>query len=169
MRIFIVSVTIIVLSVSAAASEPIPEMKSLAPFAGVWKETKAQNAKGSPDVQRWEWAFKGQVMRIIHGSGSYGGESLIHWDARQGQIIYRYVTNDGFYTDGLITPAEGGFNSLEKIGGAKSGPSAVKAQYRIAENGDMQVTVAFKMNGEWSDPFTSIYKPAPGEKILYDN
>ena len=169
MRIFIISILAIFYSVSTSASEPIAELKLLAPFTGVWKEVQAQNAKGNPDVQRWEWAFKSQVLRIIHGSGSYGGESLIHWDAVREKIIYRYVTNGGFYTDGVITPAEGGFNSLEKIGGTKSGPSDVKSLYQITENGNMQITITFKMNGEWANSFTSTYMPAPDAKIIYEN
>lgn len=155
--------------ISDATAEPLSELKPLAPFVGIWTETKAQDAKGSPDVQSWEWAFRGQVMRIMHGSGSYGGESLIHWDGNKGKIMFRYVTNAGFYTDGVITPVDGGFSSHEIIGGTASGPKQIRAEYRISDAGKMLVTVKAKNGDKWENAFAVIYIRTPAAIVTYEN
>jgi len=169
MRIFIAIIIVVFTRFSAHASEPISEMRGLAPFTGTWEQVMTDDAKSKPDVQVWEWAFGGKVVRIIHGNGSYGGESLIHWDSQQEKIIFRYITNAGFYTDGIMTPAEHGFDVHEHIRGAKSGPSEALSHYRITGGGNLHVKAKFKMNDVWGEPFTSTYKPAPDAVVKYDN
>jgi len=168
-RILLIVFIATILSFSTKATEPIREMAALAPYVGIWEQVLADGSTDQPDVQKWEWAFKGKVVRILHGSGSYGGESLIHWDTVQQKILFRYVTNDGFYTDGVMTPTETGFDVTEVIGGAKAGPSEVQSVYSITADGHLQVKANFKMGGKWQEGFTNTYRRNPDAEVKYDN
>jgi len=169
MRLIPILIVAALVCFPAKAADPIPPLKLLAPFTGTWQQVIAADAKNRADVQKWEWAFKGKVVRIIHGSGDYGGESLIHWDAQQEKIIFRYVTNAGFYTDGVMTANPEGFDVHEFVRGAKSGPTEVVSKYSITADGALQIIAKFKMAGEWAEEFTSLYKRAPGAEVLYTN
>ena len=169
MRLIPILILAALFNLPAKAANPIPPLQQLAPFTGTWTQVIAASAKGNPDVQRWEWAFKGKVVRIIHGSGDYGGESLIHWDAQQKKIIFRYVTNAGFYTDGVMTPTQEGFDVHEFVRGSKSGPSEVATKYSITADGTMKVIGKFKMAGKWAEEFTSVYKRTPDAEVKYTN
>lgn len=169
MHILLVAVIATLLSFSTKAAEPIPEMVALAPYVGTWEQVLTDGSTEQPDIQKWEWAFKGKVVRILHGNGNYGGESLIHWDGVQQKILFRYVTNDGFYTDGVMTPTETGFDVIETIGGAKAGPSEVRSAYSITAEGRLQIKARFKMNGKWQKGFTNTYKHNADAVVRYDN
>lgn len=147
------------------SAEPIEQLAPLAPFTGKTWRTVDGSVDGSEnfsDISKWEWILHGRVVRITHsvGGGSYAGESLIHWDDVQGKIIYRYVTTAGFYTDGVITPVEGGIDVHEFIRGSKGGPTETLSGYRI-ENGQMHGWSKLLTDGVWSEANTFVYEEAP--------
>jgi len=150
---------------AAHAQEPIKELAALAPFTGkTWKSISGSvdGSEDFTDISKWEWAMHGRVVRITHsvGGGSYGGESLIHWDAQQEKIIFRYVTTAGFYTDGVITPIENGIEVHEFVRGAKSGPTETRSAYMI-KDGEMHGWAQIKANGEWGEASNFRYAEAP--------
>ncbi|TNE67746.1 MAG: hypothetical protein EP335_00545 [Alphaproteobacteria bacterium] len=156
---------------SARAAEPAPELAPLAPFVGTtWKSVSG----GFPgetdfhDISKWEWAMNGQVIRITHSinDGAYGGESLIHYDADQDRIIFRYVTTDGFYTDGVITLTDAGFDAHEAIRSAKGGPTEAKSSYSIRD-GNMHATAQVLTDGKWSDSSETVYAASPDSVVRF--
>ncbi len=160
------------ISLVARAAEPIPELAPLAPFAGkTWKSVSGSVDGGEDftDISKWEWAMHGRVVRITHsvGGGSYGGESLIHWDAQQGKIIFRYVTTAGFYTDGVITPVEGGIEVHEIVRGAKSGPSETRSAY-LMKDGEIHGWAQFRTDGTWGERSDFRYIEAPDAVPVID-
>lgn len=161
----------VLFSFSLKAAEPIPELKSLEPFIGTWK-TVSGSADGSQnfeDVSKWEWAFGGKIVKITHSvnQGSYFGESLIGWDAQQGKIVYRYVNNAGFYTDGVITPTSDGIEVHEYVRGANSGPSETLSGYKIDEQGNMVTWSKFKTDDKWGETNKSVYASSPDATVVF--
>lgn len=156
----------LLLAPAGQATDPIPELAPLVPFTGkTWRAVG--NDDGFEDVARWEWILKGRVMRITHvvGDGAYAGESVIHWDDVQEKIIYRYVTTAGFYTDGVITPVDGGFDVHEYVRGAKSGPTETLSGYRI-KDGQMHTWAKLLTDGKWSEVSEYVYEEAPGIEVI---
>ena len=170
MRIFTVFVLAALFSFSAAATDPIAELKSLAPYAGVWQTVPMTGGsdKKFKDVQKWEWVFGGRAMRLTHSvnDGAYAGESLIHWDGAQQKIIYRYVNTETFYTDGVITPTGDGLEVREFVRGATTGPTESLSGYRI-EDGKLIAWSKFKTNGKWGEIGTYIYERAPDAALIF--
>lgn len=160
------------LGATAHAHEPITELSPLAPFTGkTWKSVSgsvdASNA--ATDISKWEWAMHGRAVRITHsvGDGAYGGESLIHWDGEQQKIIFRYVTTAGFYTDGIITPVDGGIEVHEDVSSASGGPTEARSGYRLVD-GEMHGWSQFKSGGQWGEVSQFRYVKASGEEPNID-
>ena len=171
MRMFLAALLLIA-SPTVSASEPLVEMKPLSPFIGTWTTVANPDTKNKfEDVAKWEWAFGGKVVRITHSvnQGSYSGESLIHWDAEQKKIIYRYVNNNSFYTDGTITPlADGSITVHEFVRGSASGPTETRPAYKI-ENGKMVTWAKFLTDGTWGKASHMTYKLTPdAQPIIKD-
>ncbi|WP_020399629.1 hypothetical protein [Kordiimonas gwangyangensis] len=163
----IVATILAFMSVKAFAYEPIPELAPLAPFVGkTWKSEGdgSDESEASADISKWEWAMHGRAVRITHavGGGSYGGESLIHWDAQLQKIIFRYLTTAGFYTDGVITPTDDGIEVHEYVRGAKSGPTEARSGYKMS-GGEMHGWAQFKVDGEWAALSEFRYHETTGE------
>jgi len=171
MRLFFALTVSILLSLTAKAAEPIPQLAPLAPFIGTWKTTSG-SVDGSDkfeDVQKWEWAFSGKILKLTHSvnQGAYYGESLIGWDAQQQKIVYRYVNNAGFYTDGTITPIEDGIEVHEYVRGALAGPSETLSGYKIDDEGRIQAWSKFKTNDKWGEASTVTYERAPSAVVIF--
>ncbi|SDE68848.1 hypothetical protein [Kordiimonas lacus] len=154
----------------ARAGDPIPELVILKPFIGTWKTiSDAPNEPNSfTDVAKWECILNGRVVRITHNvnDGAYAGESLIHWDGQQQKIIYRYVTTAGFYTDGVITPADdGGIDVHEYVRGATSGPTETLSHYEVKDDGRIHAWSKFLTGDAWTEPNTVIYEHAPEAQV----
>ncbi|WP_262689954.1 hypothetical protein [Kordiimonas aestuarii] len=157
---------------SAVAGEPIKELAALSPFAGKTWRTASGSVDGSEnatDISKWEWAMHGRAVRITHSvnGGSYAGESLIHWDGQQEKIIFRYVTTASFYTDGIITPVEGGIEVHEFVRGAKSGPTETRSAYML-KDGEMHGWAQLKTDGEWGEISEFRYEEAPDAVPVID-
>ena len=171
MRLLLASI-LVFMTVGARAHEPIAALTPLAPFAGkTWKSVSGSvdGSEDFTDISRWEWAMHGKAVRITHsvGDGSYGGESLIHWDDQQQKIIFRYVTTAGFYTDGVITPTEDGIEVHEFVRGAKSGPTETRSAYMIRD-GEMHGWAQLKTNGKWGEVSNFRYIQSPGSTPTID-
>lgn len=172
MRILLIAVTIFVSSFATKAIEPLKELSALAPFIGTW-QTIGDSVDGSSDfedISKWEWAFGGKIVKITHSvnKGAYYGESLIGWDAQQQKIIYRYVNNAGFFTDGIITPKENNAISVHEIvRGSRSGPSETLSEYWIDENGMLKAWSQLKTGDKWSEKNNVAYKPAPDAAVIF--
>lgn len=166
----LVGLSFIIFSIGATAAEPISALKPLAPFIGTWTSISGSvdGSEKFEDVAKWEWAFKGQVVRITHSvnQGAYAGESLIHWDDTAGKIIYRYVNTAGFYTDGTIIPkSDGSIDVHEYVRESKSGPTESLSNYRL-ENGQIKAWSKFKKDGEWAEPRHITYKATPDAAVI---
>lgn len=168
-RIFcclLLSLTVL-LPVYADADE---HLKPLAPFVGkTWKTSSGtpDSSDYFTDVARWEWAMNGRAIRILHSvnDGSYGGESLIHFDPEANQIIYRYVTTAGFYTDGVISLTKNGFTAAETVTGMP-GTTGTRAGYAL-KDGRMEVWSQF-INDTTDGPINrAIYIEAPDAKVVF--
>ncbi|UTW60130.1 hypothetical protein KFE96_07415 [Kordiimonas sp. SCSIO 12603] len=164
---FIYSMLILLcVSANVRAAEPLEQLKGLIPFIGTWTSLSdtPDPRKRFIDVTRWEWAFGGKVVRIIHSvnDGAYAGESLIHWDNVDQQIIYRYVNNGGFYTDGVITERSYGSIIVHEYirGTTEDGPTETRAGYSI-RNGQMYSWTQFKLRGVWGEKSEVIYERTP--------
>lgn len=172
MKTIFAAIILCALSLPAHANEPIPELAPLAPFIGSWK-TIGGSVDGSnkfEDISKWEWAFGGKIVKITHSvnQGAYYGESLIGWDAQQEKIVYRYVNNAGFYTDGVITPQENGAISVhEMVRGSLSGPSETLSEYRVGEDGLLHTWAQLKTGEIWSEKNIATYKRSPDAVVVF--
>lgn len=158
------------LSTTVQATSAQEKLSVLAPFIGTWTSVSGSvdSSENFQDVAKWEWAFGGNVVRIIHSvnKGDYAGESLIHWDDVQGKIIYRYVNTASFYTDGTITPqADGSIEVHEYVRGSKDGPTESLSGYRV-DQGRIVAWSKFKTNGKWAEPSQVTYDRTPGAEIV---
>jgi hypothetical protein len=156
MRTLLITLSIFVVSLSISAAEPIKELSPLSPFIGTW-QTVGGSVDGSDDfedISRWEWAFDGKIVKITHSvnQGAYYGESLIGWDAQKSEIVYRYVNNAGFFTDGVITPVSDARISVhEVVRGSTSGPTETLSEYWIDEAGLLKAWSKLKIDGKWTE------------------
>lgn len=136
-----------------------------APFIGTWK---AAFADGTHDVSNYEYILGGKALRIMHSinDGDYGGEALIHWNTAKEAITYRYVTTTSFYTDGTITPTEGGFDAHEIVHGNMGGITETRAGYTM-KDGEIHVWSQFFKDGEWAEKNQATYVKSPGAEVKF--
>ena len=171
MRTILIALAILFVNFSVKAAEPIKELQVLAPFIGTWKTVggSVDGSQNFEDVSKWEWAMGGKIVKITHSvnKGAYFGESLIGWDAQQEKIVYRYVNNAGFYTDGVITPGENGIDIHEFVRGAKGGPTETMANYRIDADGTMKAWSKFKADGNWGEASNVTYERSPDAVVIF--
>ena len=126
-------------------------LAALAPYVG---KTWVSGTPGGKfhDVSKWEWSVPGRVLLVTHSvnNGVYSGATIIHWDEMRETIVARYATSASFYTDGVYTLTEKGFDALETVKGASSGIEQVKSSMELSE-GAMKVSSQYRQNGEWSE------------------
>jgi hypothetical protein len=171
MRILASALIGLILTATSLSADPIKELSPLAPFIGTWKTTggSVDGTQSFEDVSRWQWAFGGKIVKITHSvnQGAYFGESLISWDGQQQKIVYRYVNNAGFYTDGVITPVDDGIEVHEFVRGSLSGPTETLSGYRVDSDGLMQAWSKFKADGKWGEATTVSYAQAPNAEPIF--
>lgn len=169
-------------SEAAAADAPEAQLSEhLAPFAPLvgktWKGRveapgAAEGAAPVHDVSRWEAALGGQAVRILHAlsDASYGGETVIVWDARKESLVFFYFTTGGFYTTGTLAfDDDGRFTSREEItGGSPHGITEVEAVGEILPDGRLKSSARYLKDGEWTDGQTTIYEEAPDAVLVLD-
>lgn len=124
--------------------------------------------KGSPggpnepaDIQTWEWALGGTAILIRHAieDGSYGGDTYVYRDAATGDLVYVYITNAGFRTEGTMTVnADGSYSAVEDVAGHDT-ISKVRSTSRINDDGTTTTRSEYFQNGEWVDGHSFSYAP----------
>lgn len=134
-----------------------PEITGEAPLAGLAPyvgKTWVSGKEGGKfhDVSKWEWAVPGRVLVITHSvnNGVYSGATVVHKDEATGTIVARYATSASFYTDGVYTLTDGGFEAIETVQGSSGGIELVKSSMEL-HDGVMMVLSQYKQNGEWSE------------------
>ncbi len=114
------------------------------------------------DVQRWDWALGGAGLSISHAlsDGSYGGETLVYRDGETDALVYVYVTNAGFRTEGSFDiGADGSWTAEEAVTGHPS-ITLVRSTGRMREDGVLVSSSQYLDNGEWVDGHTFEYREA---------
>ncbi len=174
MRYLLTTIFIFIFSLSGRTVEPIPQLKALSPFIGTWtsQSGSVDGSSSFTDVSKWEWAFGGTALRITHSvnSGNYVGESMIIWDAHDQQIIYRYVNNAGFYTDGVITERSATSILVHEFirGMTEEGATETRAGYSL-KNGDLYSWTQFKTHDIWGEKSEVVYKKTPNAEPVMPN
>ena len=113
------------------------------------------------DVQQWEWALGGTAILIQHAleDGSYGGDTYVYKDAATGELVYVYITNAGFRTEGVMRVNEdGSFTAEEDVSGHES-ITKVRSTSVINEDGPTSMTSEYLSDGEWVPGHAFTYVP----------
>lgn len=111
------------------------------------------------DFQHWEWALGGTAIKISHAieDGSYGGDTYIYKDAASGDLVYVYITNAGFRTEGIIVlNADGSYTAEEDVKGHAT-ITKVRSTSRLNDDGSSTMTSEYLDAGEW----------VPGHNFVY--
>jgi hypothetical protein len=149
-------------AVAALAAAPLhaveldPRLAPLAPLVGkTWRgEMSAPGAaRKVVDVQRFEAALNGRVVRSLHSinDGEYGGETLFVWDDDKKAIVYTYFTTAGFYTTGSLEQGKGVLQFHEHVRGTAAGVREVRATSRLLPDGRLHVKSSHLKDGKWVD------------------
>lgn len=159
---------------TALAESPLdPNLTPLEPFVGrTWKGEVRMGEAGpvKTDVQSWSVALGGKAVRIRHAftDGSYGGETLVMWDAGKQAFVYVYFTTAGFYTEGTMAFDGRTFTSREEVHGSPGGVSAVEMTGVLLPDGTLKSSARYLKGGKWVEGRESIYTEAPGEQVNLD-
>ena len=160
-------------------NSPAAETRSLAeplepfrPLLGKTWRGEFQNSKSDKpaiDVAHWERVLNGKAVRVLHSvnDGSYGGESIIQWDAEKKQLIYYYFTTGGFYTTGTMTHGDGKFISHEKVLGRTNGVTEVRATNELRPDGTLHSKAEYLKDGAWSTGREVLYKEDPKAEVKF--
>jgi hypothetical protein len=157
----------------AAEAESLDEhLAPLRPFLGkTWKGEFKNSTPEKPrfDVMHWERALNGKAVRVLHSvnNGSYGGETLIVWDAEQKKVVTHYFTTAGFHTIGSMTFDGTKCTSHERVTGNANGITEVKALGELKPDGTYQSTSQYLQAGEWVPGHAITYKEAPDAKVVF--
>jgi hypothetical protein len=155
-------------SLATPPSEKVDPFASFTPFIGqTWKgEGKDAAGKTLTDIARWEWALGGKAVRIVHmlADASYGGETMIFWDAAKKNLIYHYFTTAGFHTQGvMVTQGPGKITAEEEVTGH---PSVRKVRSTMmAVDGKLAVQSEFLANDQWSFGHSFSYTPTSPDAL----
>jgi len=102
------ALTLVTLSAAAGSADKQKPLDALAFLAGHCWTAPFPDGK-STDTHCFEWVHGGHQLRDRHAvrakgatAAQYEGETLYLWDARSGQIIYRYVDSTGGHSDGHV-------------------------------------------------------------------
>ncbi|MDJ0920979.1 MAG: hypothetical protein QNI84_07610 [Henriciella sp.] len=101
------------------------QVKTFGPLASLVGQSFRGNpmngsSEPNPDTQKWEWALGGTAILIRHAlaDGSYGGDTYVYKDSTSGDLVYVYITNAGFRTEGVMTVNEdGSYTAVEAVNG----------------------------------------------------
>ncbi|HWB04938.1 MAG TPA: hypothetical protein VG796_18055 [Verrucomicrobiales bacterium] len=138
------------------------ELEAFRPWLGkTWKGRFKSSTPEKPvvDVARWERALNGKAVRVLHSvnDGSYGGESIIRWDAEKKTLVYYYFTTAGFMTSGTMTISGGVITGMEKVTGGANGIAEVRSTTEIRADGTMLSKAEYLKDG----------KPSGGREVTY--
>jgi hypothetical protein len=147
-------------------------LQPFAPYVGkTWRGEFKGSTKDKPlfDVSRWEVALKGKAIRTSHAisDGSYGGESIIMWDAAKKTLVSFYFTTAGFFTEGTVEFKDGKMIAREVVRGQQPGVTEVESVSEL-QNGQMHAKARFLKEGKWVDGHEITYVEAPDAVIKID-
>lgn len=166
----------LMLALTARAAESpstlIPQLEPLRAFIGkTWRGEFKNSTPEKPvvDVARWERALNGRAIRILHSinRGSYGGETVVTWDAARKSIVYRYFTTAGFVTEGTMTVADRRIVSVEKVQGDADGVTEVRATSELLSDGGLSVRSEYLKQGKWVDGHAAVYREDPNAEVVF--
>lgn len=103
------------------------------------------------DFQYWSWALGGTAILIEHviADGSYGGDTYVYKDAKSGKLVYVYITNAGYRSEGEIQLlADGGFAAEETVTGHDT-ITRVRSTSIPKEDGTTVMTSQYLDAGTW--------------------
>lgn len=157
---------------AADAPKLDPHLESLRPFLGkTWKGHFKNSTPEKPvvDVSHWERALNGQAVRILHSvnEGSYGGESIVRWDAARKSIVYHYFTTAGFMTTGTLEVKEGRIHTHETVAGNAGGVTAVRSTQEIRPDGTFLVKTEYQKDGNWGPGREVVYREDPQARVIF--
>jgi hypothetical protein len=125
---------------------------------------KDASGAGMVDVQAWNWALDGHVLRNVHvlEDGSYGGETLIYRDAASDGLAYVYVTSAGFRTEGTMAVADDGTWLAEETVLGHPRVTAVRSMGVVRRDGTIETRSEF-VTADGREPGHSLrYSPWDG-------
>lgn len=126
-----------------------------------WKGTFPDGK--STDEHCYEWLWGGKFIRDRHVVKSsrpdYEGETVFAWDATKKQIVFWYVTNQGFYTTGTLEPRDGELVVPETVVGDKT--SEMKTVIRPSGPDAYTVRSEMKEASGWKEQWTMELKRVP--------
>lgn len=131
----------------------------------VGKRFRGAPADGStepnPDTQSWEWALGGSAILIKHAlaDGSYGGDTYVYKDMRTEDLVYVYITNAGFRTEGVMVVNEDGSYTAEEAVEGHPTITKVRSTSVLNEDGTSSMTSEYFDAGEWKPGHAFIYSP----------
>ena len=119
------------------------------------------SSERAPDIQQWEWALGGTAILIRHAleDGSYGGDTYVYKDAASGDLVYVYITNAGFRTEGVIQlNDDASYTAEEDVAGH---PTITKVRSTSVINGDGSTNMSSQYfdGGEWVPGHAFTYVP----------
>lgn len=103
------------------------------------------------DFQQWQWALGGAAILIRHAlaDGSYGGDTYVYKDSESENLVYVYITNAGFRTEGVISINEdGSFAAEEDVAGHPS-IKKVRSTSTFGDDGKIYMTSEYLDGGNW--------------------
>ena len=131
----------------------------------IGKRFRGAPADGStepnPDTQSWEWALGGSAILIKHAlaDGSYGGDTYVYKDAQSEDLVYVYITNAGFRTEGVMVVNEDGSYTAEEAVEGHPTITKVRSTSTLNEDGTSSMTSEYLDAGEWKPGHAFIYSP----------
>jgi hypothetical protein len=164
----------LLLALPLAAAEPMLDerLSAFAPMVGkTWRGEFANSTKEKPmfDVARWEVALKGKAIRSVHSvnDGTYGGETIIMWDAEKKSLAAFYFTTAGFFTESTFELKDGKLTSREKVRGNAQGITEVEAVSEVSA-GKLHVKSRYLKDGQWVPGHEITYTEAPDAKVVLE-
>jgi len=139
-----------------------PIFGSLTDFVGKsFRGIPGDDADAKADIQKWSWALGGTAIKISHAieDGSYGGDTYVYKDAATSDLVYVYITNAGFRTEGTITlNPDGSYIADEAVTGHPT-ITMVRSTSRLNEDGSSRMTSEMLDDGKWRPGHSFTYQP----------
>ncbi|MEO0883761.1 MAG: hypothetical protein AAFY34_13675 [Pseudomonadota bacterium] len=112
------------------------------------------------DIQAWNWAIGGAGISIRHAleDRSYGGETIVYFDAETDALAYVYITNAGFRTEGTFEVAEDGSWAAEEAVTGHDTITKVRSTGTQRSDGSLLSESEYYENGEWRSGNRFLYR-----------
>jgi hypothetical protein len=157
----------------AAAAEPLDtHLEPLRPLLGkTWKGEFKNSTPEKPvvDIARWERALNGKAVRVLHSinQGTYGGETIIYWDAKKQSLTFYYFTTAGFMTTGTMSFDGDKVITHERVSGSDQGTSETRGTSELRPDGSFHVKTEYLRNGQWIPGRETVYREDASAKVQF--